>query len=1040
MASVAHPPGSSDKSIDWLSSNRGLFGVLIPIILLGCIIIALIFMDNKRQYQAAQEVYRHTAHDNAVGVRDRIDQAFKDIYSNLRTIGRIPSVRNGNGQTQNISVSDIITAQEIYKNLATYVSISEIYIQTREFHPDTIDPSTGVPQEPMMVLDNLISDHKAYDCTNRNKFKKDNSNQDAPLDLMYKTMVEQIEIFQQKAPKISLQDNTLHVPAVSSRTLVTCDTSLVGQDGLESGADKIATQARTGLIYAVPFYDRHGELQGIIAATLLIERLRALLPNAHYVLFNKDYSQQISQSDNEGARRDADKAIAAGEPAAGYLYSEVLPFSFNDSGIEWKLWVGYAGDDFAQSIGRQILKIRYLACGFVLIFCSILILIFLLVRSNTLREKERLTNALLKAEKERAEESALVSNIVENAADGIITVDEQGKILSINSAAAKIFDFDIYEALGEHIKKFMPDIDAPERDAPSAINVNGAVGVKGHGLRKHGVEFPVDVSISETRRDDKKIFIYILRDISEQENRTHLLEESEKRFRLIADSMPSLLWMSDREGNIVFANKTWIDFTGRDVVHEVGDGWFDHMHPDDVLYARQKYRVSIESQENFELWFRLRRHDGVYRWMMNVGVPRQVQAGICEGFIGVCTDITEQRQAFEALREERRFVQAIIDAIPDPIYVKDEHLVCRGGNAAFWVLLNGESEKFIDKTGQDLFPPEKVGASWNDDELALVGLFDEKEEIIQTRDGKRTVLVAKSSLTMPDGAAGLVGVMRDITQRKEFEEEIRMRRDNLQEMVALQTQDLILQKEKAEHASAAKSEFLANMSHELRTPMHAILNYAKMGADRLGRENPEKIEKYLRNIAIAGNRLMELLNNLLDLAKMEAGKMTFDFQQGNFGEVIDHAALELDSLLKQKNIHLAMIRKTQDCDAVYDRLRMIQVVINLLSNAVKFSPKDVGIQIYLDDACLPDGRLALSCTISDEGSGIPEGELEAVFDKFIQSSKTKTGSGGTGLGLSICRDIMQAHGSKIWAQNNPDKGASFVFLIPKSHLFQKEPT
>lgn len=239
--------------------------------------------------------------------------------------------------------------------------------------------------------------------------------------------------------------------------------------------------------------------------------------------------------------------------------------------------------------------------------------------------------------------------------------------------------------------------------------------------------------------------------------------------------------------------------------------------------------------------------------------------------------------------------------------------------------------------------------------------------------------------------------------------------------------------DKANRANMAKTEFLSNMSHELRTPMHAVINYAKMGLTRFGKEEPAKMEKYFSNIGIAGNRLMGLLNNLLDLAKLEAGKMTFTFEPFCLAQIIDNALIEIGILAENKNIQIKIERLSQDLTTFCDKHRLVQVMVNLLSNAIKFAPADSNIHILLSSTT-HNNQPVLRCEIDDEGEGIPESELEAVFDKFIQSSKTKTGAGGTGLGLSICREIIHAHQGLIWAENRHPKGAKFTFVIAKQEI------
>ncbi len=153
-------------------------------------------------------------------------------------------------------------------------------------------------------------------------------------------------------------------------------------------------------------------------------------------------------------------------------------------------------------------------------------------------------------------------------------------------------------------------------------------------------------------------------------------------------------------------------------------------------------------------------------------------------------------------------------------------------------------------------------------------------------------------------------------------------------------------------------------------------------------------------------------------------------KQGELAEAIEHTLMELDPLIEAKSLKVDARLDEKDTAAVFDRNLMIQVLVNLLSNAIKFSSEGSLIAVELSKASLPGGQAGLRCRVIDEGPGIPEGELEAVFDKFIQSSKTKTGAGGTGLGLAICRQIVEAHGGTIWAENGDPKGAILTFVIP----------
>ncbi|MBW7568912.1 PAS domain S-box protein [Chromobacterium subtsugae] len=513
--------------------------------------------------------------------------------------------------------------------------------------------------------------------------------------------------------------------------------------------------------------------------------------------------------------------------------------------------------------------------------------------------------------------------------------------------------------------------------------------------------------------------------ISDRVMSEQALAQSEARQRAILEASSDAIILIDRSGHILQTNPAaakLVEQSAHSLENLPAGVLFPDLYNPDPGHA---FEQTASQHEGRPFETRLLRSDE-QQLPVELSLSRVVMPDDWF-YVTVCRDISRRKEQEEALIQlknslaeqvevQSRQLAALLDASPLAMaYIVDRNL--RQVNHAFLELFQQQGQDVI---GRPTMPYFENPEQWERTGKALYSLLNDGKVVqteVRLRTGKGQLFWCRlhgRAVNPSVPKLGTIWVYLDISAQRSLEETLRHAK--------------IL----AEETSRAKTEFLANMSHELRTPLHAILGFTEMGQLRAQSLGEAKLEQYFTRINTSGSRLLTLLNDLLDMAKMEVGRMDYNIGRGNLSQCLREACDEMTPMASRNQIRIDLECAPETLAADIDPFRIGQVIRNLLSNAVKFSPagSEIRVRALLDEQ---DGQEWAHVSVADSGPGIPEKELETIFDKFIQSSTTKTGAGGTGLGLAISREIIHAHHGRIIADNLPDSGAIFTFSIP-SHF------
>ncbi|CAA7621250.1 putative Sensory transduction histidine kinase [Magnetospirillum sp. LM-5] len=615
--------------------------------------------------------------------------------------------------------------------------------------------------------------------------------------------------------------------------------------------------------------------------------------------------------------------------------------------------------------------------------------------------------------------------IMDTVVDGIITIDDTATVLSYNQAAARIFGYNPDEVVGRNVSMLMPEPYRAEHDGYMAryrrtgeARVIG-IGREVHGQRKDGSSFPLELSVTEMRQGELVTFIGLVRDITDRKQVENALVQSEQRFRDLAESASDWFWELDGQLTFSFVSGRVRQVLGVGPAHFIGRSFLElgdaAENPVDwhaqlgLIQARRPFRGFV---------FLNRMPSGAIKFVEMAGRPVFDADNSFAGYRGTASDVTPLKRHEQELAAQSSLRQAIIDNMAQGVAVFDgtERLVALNKHARLMLdLAEGDVDPGQSNLEGMLLHLAVQGEFGRGNAMRKAGnrlarLREQPNLVFEHARPMGAVIEVRAS-GMPGG--GLILTFTDITDRKKVE-------DTLREA-----------KNAAERGNRAKATFLANISHELRTPLNAIIGFSElMKHEIFGPLEPVSYRTYVDDIHESGMHLLELINDILDMSKAEAG-MT---------DLVD-SLVDVTSVMRSSIRMMARRAQANGVDLIEDypadlpflrgdERRVRQIVLNLLSNAVKFTEE--GGSVTLSAVADEQGYCI---RVADTGIGMSPEDLERVMEPFVQAdTRLSRKYEGTGLGLPLTRALTMAHGGTLVILSEPDKGTTATACFPASRI------
>jgi PAS domain S-box-containing protein len=609
--------------------------------------------------------------------------------------------------------------------------------------------------------------------------------------------------------------------------------------------------------------------------------------------------------------------------------------------------------------------------------------------------------------------------IFENAAIGIAKVGPDGRILLSNAHFCKLLGYDPGELDGMHIRELMHPEDAGHHRTGMEALATGreaAVAMEQRFIRKDGGEIWVFASISMVRdRSGRPAYaIGVLKDITERKVTEERLRASREQFLKIFRATPFLILISTvEEGRLVEVNRAFEEVMGYSREQVLGKRSDDLGLWVDLGERERLKRLLLEHGRFHNEEMRVRRKDGAERVMLVSGELIQFGGQMC--VIGGAQDITEQKRSTAALRESEENFRAVFEGTLEAIYVHDFQGRFLEVNGKGMELLGYSREELLQKTPME-FDAHADRIPERFETLVREGSLSFETEIIG-RDGSHLPVEINTQVIHYGGEPAILGVVRDIRERRRAEDELRNLASRLEDRVRERTMEL-------EQANSAKNEFLANMSHEIRTPLSGILGMADL---TLLQAPPGELRENLEMIRSSALSLNTIINDLLDFSAIEAGRLSIRPLEFSLRDELAKLAGGFEEQARLKGLFFGLsVDDGVPERVVTDPARVRQILINLVNNAVKFTLEG---SVRLDVRSPDSDHLALS--VSDTGIGIPSDRIKDLFQSFTQLESTVTKRfGGTGLGLAISKNLAELMGGTIGVESREGVGSVFTLIVP----------